>query len=335
MASPLVSVIIPVHNGAAEIADGINSMLAQTFTDFELIVVDDGSTDGTAAIVDGIGDARLQVIHQENAGVATAANRAIGRARGRYLARLDHDDLARPARLEQQVRFMEENPGCAVLGTSAEIWIGNRPTGRIHCHPTGDADLRFDLLFDNPFVHSSVMLRKSAVDAAGSYRKEAQPADDYDLISRLARKHQVANLPECLTIYRERAGSISRAVRDPFREQLVRLSAGNIAEAVGEPVPGRPHQDLAALMQGAYHRVSPEADLDAMSRIVRQAAATIAAKTGRDLSQRLTARLADLRHHHRSHRYAKKAGLLWPLAMGAWRYSGLQWLRRSLSAPRP
>src|ERR1700719_3127 len=125
---PLVSVVLSVHNGAADLPKAVDTILAQTFSDFELIAINNGSTDGTAAVLDGLRDPRVRVIHQDNIGLAATLNRGIALACGRYIARQDHDDLAMPTRLEKQVAFMEANPDCALVGTRAEIWGGNRKT---------------------------------------------------------------------------------------------------------------------------------------------------------------------------------------------------------------
>jgi glycosyltransferase involved in cell wall biosynthesis len=117
MKPPQVSVIIPVYNGAADVAMAIDSILTQTFTDFELIVVNDGSTDRTAAVLKAVSDPRIRIVDRENAGIATALNHGIALARGKYIARLDHDDRAKPTRLEKQFRFMEVNPDYAMVGT--------------------------------------------------------------------------------------------------------------------------------------------------------------------------------------------------------------------------
>src|SRR6516225_5378072 len=167
MTSPLVSVVLPVRNGAADLPKAIDTILAQTFTDFELIVVNDGSTDGTAAVLDAIRDPRVRLVHQESTGLARALNRGISLARGRYIARQDHDDWALPNRIEKQVAFLDANLDYGLVGTRAEVWIGDSPTGRFHDHPSDDADLRFALLFNNYFVHSSVMMRKAALDEVG------------------------------------------------------------------------------------------------------------------------------------------------------------------------
>ncbi len=227
---PLVSVVLAVRDGAAELPIAVDTILAQTLGDFELIAVNDGSSDGTAAILDGLRDPRVRVIHQQNMGLAAALNRGIAAARGRYVARQDHDDWARPTRLEKQVAFLGANPDCALVGTRAEIWMQGRKTRRAHDHPTDNAALQFELLFDNPFVHSSVMLRKSAVDAVGGYAtdRSRQPPEDYELWSRLARRYKVANLPERLTVFREMPRSLSRV-------GATHVSGEARADFIGEP----------------------------------------------------------------------------------------------------
>jgi glycosyltransferase involved in cell wall biosynthesis len=295
----LVSVILPVRNGAADLPKAIDTILAQTFTDFELIVVNDGSTDGTAAVLDAIRDPRVRVVHQENAGLARALNCGISLARGRYIARQDHDDWAKPTRLEKQVTFMEANPDCALLGTCAEIWVGDEPTQRVHDFPAEDAALRFELLFHNPFVHSSVMMRRSALDAVGGYSTDRarQPPEDYELWSRLARRYKVANLPERLTIYREVPASASRTGVNPFQERVVLISAENLAAAVSATELAANHRDIPALIHRAYHRVSPHPDIDAMCRVIERAGAGIEAiPPSCDLSQCVATQIKNLRH---------------------------------------
>src|SRR4030081_1288302 len=181
MTDPLVSVVLSGPTGASDEAKAIETILAQSLGYLELIAINNGSVDGTAAVLDGISDPRLRVVHQEDMGLAAALNRGISLARGRYIARQDHDDWAKPTRIEKQVAFLEAHPRCALVGTRAEIWVGDAPTARAHDHPTDDAALRFELLFDNPFVHSSVMIRKSALDDVGGYSTDSnrQPPEGY------------------------------------------------------------------------------------------------------------------------------------------------------------
>ncbi len=299
MTSPQVSVVLAVYNGAADLPLAVESILTQTFADFELIVVDDGSSDRTAAVLDGIGDPRVRAIHQDNAGIAPALNRGIALARGRYVARQDHDDWAMPTRLEKQVAFLEAHPDCAMVGTRAEIWVGGQKTSRVHDHPTDNAALQFELLFDSPFVHSSVLLRKSALDVVGHYTTDParQPPEDYELWSRIARRYKVANLPERLTIYREVPNSMSRARPPRFIDNIVAISAENLAAAVGADEPSRDHRDIAALSRHGFAKVSANPDIASMCRTIREAGKRIRASApDSDLPRRVKQRIEDLRH---------------------------------------
>ena len=298
MTTPVVSVVMAVRNGAAEMSRSIDSILAQTLANFEFIVVNDGSTDTTAEMLGAVADPRLRVVHQENQGLAAALNRGILLARGVYIARQDHDDWAKPTRLEKQLAYMEANPDCALVGTRAEIWRGAKASGRAHDFPSGNAELQFELLFDNPFVHSSVMLRRAAVEAVGGYCTDpARQPEDYELWSRLARRYEVANLPERLTIYREMRGSITRTGRYPFQRRVARLCAENLAAATGEGASGTVHQDIAALTHHVYDQISLRPDTEAILQVIRTAGRRIASRfPGSDLAERIEARVAKVRH---------------------------------------
>ena len=337
MTAPQVSVVLSVRNGAGDLPRAVASILQQTFTEFELIAIDNGSTDGTGEILDSLSDPRVRVVHQKNMGLAGALNRGIGLARGQYIARQDHDDLALPSRLARQVAFMQASPRCALLGTRAEIRTGDRPGFRFHDHPTDDAALRFELLFDNPFVHSSVMLRKSAVEAAGGYSTDPtrQPPEDYELWSRLARQWEVANLPERLTVYRETPGSMSRATHRPFVDKLVLISAENLAAAVGESAPAMLHHDIAALTHGAFELMSRAPDIEGMCETVEHAGARIHARApGSDVPRRVAERIKSLRRRYSQARYWKLLGPMWPMIRLGWRLSGMPHVRQRLNALR-
>jgi cellulose synthase/poly-beta-1,6-N-acetylglucosamine synthase-like glycosyltransferase len=297
--APDVSVVLSVRNGGADLPKAIESILAQTLTNFELIAINNGSTDGTRSYLDSITDARVRVFHQEDRGLAAALNRGISLARGRYIARQDHDDLADPSRIAKQVAFLDTHPEHGLVGTRAEIWIGDRPDGRYHDHPTENEILRFDLLFTNPFVHSSVMMRKSALDHVGVYATDAarHPPEDYELWSRIARHYQVANLAERLTVYREVPSSMSRERAQPFMEKLVTISSENLAHAVGLTAPRQVHVDIAALIHGAAARVSQKPDLEAMCAVIIEAGRRIGeGKVGPELSQRIANAQHQIRH---------------------------------------
>jgi hypothetical protein len=287
---PTVSVVLSVRNGGSDLPLALDTILKQSFSDFELIAINNGSTDGTRAFLDQIADPRVRVYHQEDQGLAAALNRGISLAQGRYVARQDHDDLADPSRIAKQVAFLDAHPEHALIGTRAEIWVGDRPSGRFHDHPTEDEILRFDLLLNNPFVHSSVMMRKSALERVGGYTTDParQPPEDYELWSRIARHYRVANLGERLTVYREVISSMSRAGAQPFLQNLVTISSENLAHATGAAGPQRVHIDIAALVHGAKARLSPRPDLKAMCAVVAEAGYRIGqGRPGAELARRI------------------------------------------------
>jgi hypothetical protein len=296
--APVVSVVLSVRNGGRDLPKALETILKQSFADFELIAINNGSTDQTAAYLDSISDPRVRVFHQPDAGLAAALNRGISVARGRYVARQDHDDLADPSRIEKQVAFLDAHPEHALVGTRAAIWVGDKPSGRFHDHPTDNEILRFDLLFNNPFVHSSVMMRKSALDHVGGYTTDParQPPEDYELWSRIARHYRVANLAERLTVYREVPSSMSRDGAQSFLEKLVTISSENLATATGAAAPHPIHLDIAALIHGAETRVFQKPDVDRMNAVIAEAGHRIGGgQVGPELAQRIAKAQAQIK----------------------------------------
>ena len=227
MTPPRVSVILSVHNGGAWVAQAVESVLGQTFADFEFIVVDDGSTDSTGTTLDGYRDSRLKVLHQSRAGLTRSLNRALGLATAPLVARMDADDVALPDRLARQLAFLASHPEVGLLGTgcheiapSGEILQTIRP-------PTEDAAIRRALIRRNPFVHSSMVMRREAAEAVGGYDEGLPVAQDYDLWVRMSRVTRMANLPEPLVLRRLTPGRVSSA-RDTDRlkaEVTIKLRA--------------------------------------------------------------------------------------------------------------
>lgn len=301
MTNPLISVVLPVYNGVADVEKAVQSVLAQTFTDYELIIINDGSKDTSAQVLNSLRDSRIRLYHQDNMGLAATLNRGIGLAHGRYIARQDQDDLSHPERFARQLAFLEEHSDYGLLGSAAQIWVGDQPTDRAHDHPTDPGALSFELLFNNPFVHSSVMLRKSAVEAVGGYTTDParQPPEDYELWSRMARYGRVANLADRLLVYREVPASMSRSGPNPFMERLVLICAENLAAALGENAPSRDVLDVAALTHSAHHLLSPCPNIERMCKAVRQAGERIDAESpGSDVTQRIESRIQSLRHQY-------------------------------------
>lgn len=236
MNNPRVSVVLPVYNGGEWLAGAVRSVIEQTLEDFELIIIDDGSKDESWAVISSLSDPRIRAIRQSNKGLAATLNVGLELARAPYVARQDQDDWMHPERLERQCAFMDTNADCVGVGTWAEIRVDDKPTGRFHHHPTQWDAIRFFLMFDNPFVHSSMMLRREAVLSIGGYceDKSRQPPEDYELWSRMARSGRLANIGEMLTAYREVPGSMSRSGPNPFLEKVVKIGAENLFLALQE-----------------------------------------------------------------------------------------------------
>ena len=237
MIEPLISVILPVYFGERYLRESVESILTQTFTDFEFIIFDDGSGDGSRKILESYDDPRIRLVFQENAGLPETLNRAIALCKGRYIARQDHDDISLPTRLEKQITFLETHPHCGLVGTGANIWVEDEISQRGHDHPSESKILRLCLLFNNPFVHSSLMFRRAVFEDVGNYSTDParQPPEDYELISRVSRQFELANLEERLVIYRETENSMSSVIRPEmlqknnlFQERLALIAAENI-----------------------------------------------------------------------------------------------------------
>jgi glycosyltransferase involved in cell wall biosynthesis len=198
-----------VHDGAPWITQAVASVLAQSAGDLELIVIDDASADATPDLLAAVRDARLRVERQPRAGLTRSLNRALGRARAPLVARLDADDWALPERLERQRAFLDAHAAVGLLGTAArEVDTAGRLLATV-TPPGDDAALRRALIRRNPFVHSSIVARRTLVERAGGYDERLPVAQDYDLWMRLSRLTQLANLAEPLVVRRLLPGAVS------------------------------------------------------------------------------------------------------------------------------
>jgi glycosyltransferase involved in cell wall biosynthesis len=215
MKRPLVSVILPVYNGVKTVRRAVESILFQTYPNFELIVINDGSKDETTSILTSFHDERIRVLHQENRGLVLSLNRGIKEANGQYIARMDADDFAMPDRLKKQVEFMENNPAVGVLGTAAKI-VYSDGTQRVRHRPLDTSSIRKNIVKICPFCHSSVMIRRKVFNEVGTYDASKDGSkkllvEDYDLWVRvLAAGYDLANLPDVLMTYYREPDSILR-----------------------------------------------------------------------------------------------------------------------------
>jgi glycosyltransferase involved in cell wall biosynthesis len=221
--APTVSVSMCVYNEAAWVAQAINSILDQTFTDFELLITDDGSVDGTRHILSTYEDEdpRVHIImHDTREGLAGSLNEQISLAKGKYLARMDGDDVARSDRLAIQVAYLDAHPRVGILGSFCqEIDSEGRPVC-IWSRPTENHALQKALLRYNPFIHSTIMLRQEIFDKTGPYSCKYRYAQDYELWLRAARKFELANIPEPLIDLRVEWGKLARKNREARRCEL-------------------------------------------------------------------------------------------------------------------
>lgn len=209
--TPLVSVLIPAYNCEAYVIEAVSSMLSQTFSDFELLVIDDGSTDSTRKLLESMHDPRIRLVTNEsNIGLIGTLNRGLELAIGRYIARMDADDISAPERLEKQVQYFEEHPEIHVLGSMVNlINEQGKVFGTIAGYPKDADEIHRYLLRECCLIHPSVMFRKDTVLTAGGYSSSARHAEDYDLWLRLSDHHKIANLPDKLVSYRMHRNQVS------------------------------------------------------------------------------------------------------------------------------
>ncbi len=226
--SPLVSVILPVFNGADTIAMAISSILDQTYTNYEFVIINDGSTDNTQLILESFSDRRIKILRQENRGLVLSLNRGILASKGKYLARIDADDTAVPHRLEKQVEFLENNPSVALVGSAIIITYENGKK-RLRRFPPDRPSILKNIIRINPFSHSAVMIRRAVLDNVGLYDVSKDGSkrllvEDYDLWVRMIEaKYELANLPDALVhIYRLQSSILGqRSLGKKVKQQIL------------------------------------------------------------------------------------------------------------------
>jgi glycosyltransferase involved in cell wall biosynthesis len=235
---PKVSVIMSAYNAEKYLRPAIESILSQTFSDFELIITDDGSSDSTREIIKTYNDPRIILIENlKNLGVAASYNNAVKRAAGEYVARMDADDIARPYRFEKQVSFLNAHPEIAVCGGWARI---HRDDGREYTdsYAREDGEIRFNMLLYNNFVHPAVMFRRSITSEQGlEYLQEYWPAEDYEFFSRVIRKNKTAILPEVLLDYRYHSQNATSTKNETQQKHTDRVRLNQIKYLAGELTP--------------------------------------------------------------------------------------------------
>jgi glycosyltransferase involved in cell wall biosynthesis len=239
-ASPLVSVLVAAHDAERFLGAAVRSALRQTVADLEVVVVDDGSADATADVLGAVHDPRLVVLRNAaQLGLAASLNLGLEACRGRYVARLDADDVAMPRRLERQLARMRSIPSVAVVGSGVLDLDDDDRVGRLHLMPTGLDAVRWASLFSSPFFHPSVMLERELLERHElRYDIEFPESEDYDLWTRLLAVADGDNVAEPLVLYRVHEAQASRRRRDLQREYQRRVAMREIGRYVPDLAPG-------------------------------------------------------------------------------------------------
>lgn len=230
---PLVSVVMAVYNGARFLQEAVGSIVHQTFEDWELIVVNDCSTDDTAAILAQAQerDNRIRVHSLSvNVGATKALNEGSRMARGQFIARMDADDVSLPARLETQVQYLETHPQIAVVGSWVRRIDKDGILGAFQRYPTNPGLIAWSLFFFNALAHPTVMMRRSALNMDAVYDPQYRLAQDFALFTALSRRLKLGNIPEVLLHYRVWPGNSSR---QPTQDLLGAQISRRHAEALG------------------------------------------------------------------------------------------------------
>lgn len=228
--TPLVSVLMPVYNGEKYIEASIKSVLDQSFTDFELLVLNDGSTDASESVVQSFKDERIRLINNEkNIKLIATLNRGLKEARGKWIARQDCDDMSLPHRLERQLAYLESHPKTRLLGTKVRIVDNSGNTISETKRPGTHYQNKWSLLFATTFMHSSVMFCAKTVRDLGGYATTYLHAEDFELWSRLVNSHEVSQMDETLVCLRKHEESIGAQHNTDQQYRNIDISKRNIS----------------------------------------------------------------------------------------------------------
>ncbi|MFH1593985.1 MAG: glycosyltransferase [Candidatus Omnitrophota bacterium] len=232
----MISVLTPAYNAGKYIAHSIESVLNQTYADFELIIVDDGSSDNTPDIIRRYKDPRIRLFRNErNIGQTKTLNKAIGFAEGELIARMDTDDISFKNRFEKQVKFLSEHEDIVGIGSSGVVIDNSGKKLGLRPSPTDTEEIKLELLFINPILHSSIIFRKDVLKDIGHYDEEFLLGQDYELWSRMVLSgYRITNIKEPLIFLRIHSDSLThRLRRDRFNVEASRIIKRNVSSLTG------------------------------------------------------------------------------------------------------
>ncbi len=229
MSNPQVTVLLPVFNAAEYLKDAVDSILNQTFKDFELLVIEDGSTDDSLSILKSYNDPRIKIIeHTQNEGLIKTLNEGLRIATGKYIVRMDADDVSLPDRLAHQVKFMNAHPDVSVVGTYFKDIYGKVKVAKT---PVSHEALKSQLFFSCALAHPTVIIRKSDFEKHQFFYDADFPhAEDYELWVRVSRKLKIANLPKVLLKYRFHQQQVSSKHNNTQRNSMHRCHQRQLME---------------------------------------------------------------------------------------------------------
>ncbi len=292
MTAPRISVVMPVYNGEPFLREAIGSLLTQTERDFELLVIDDGSTDGSAAILAEFQrrDARVCVVTQPNRGLIATLNDGWRRARGAYIARMDADDISLPERLAQQAAFLDAHPAVGVVGGAIRRVDREGHLLPVQRFPALHAVIAWQMLFEPALIHPAVMLRRTVLALAGGYDPAMTHAEDFDLWVRLSRVTRLHNLTEVVLHLRKHATNVSVVHRGTQIERSTVIRRQAMADLLGSTPPIEQVRQLETLSFA-----SPAEVQDAFATVRRLCRAAVRAPGVTPTEQRLIMRDAATR----------------------------------------
>jgi hypothetical protein len=246
---PLVSVVIVTYNAEQYLPRAVYSVLGQEGVSLELIVVDNASTDGTRDFLATVQDPRLRVIANSSNGGPQAANLALPHVRGRYVARLDADDIALPLRMAKQTAYLEAHPELGGCGSAYQTLEEPDEAGTVIRADGAPEVVTWSLGWQNCIGHSTLMIRRELIDCVGGYDRELWCAQDYDLISRLTRARPLAILDEVLVLYRVHAQSVTHSRRQRMQEESHAIARSHLGWVLGREVDSEVADTAIAMMR--------------------------------------------------------------------------------------
>lgn len=226
---PFITVLMSVYNNEKTVGNAINSIINQSFQDFEFLIVNDGSSDNTRGVIQSFRDNRIKILDNRfNMGLTGSLNRGLEEAKGRYIARIDADDISLSNRLEKQVLFLSKNPEFILLGTSFNITDKKHRVIKEVKFNINPEKIYYDITFQNLFAHSSVIFRLSDAFALGGYDRRFEFSQDYDLWYKFTRRGRTWILPDILTLWCDESGNISNKEGEEQRWIYGRIFTDNL-----------------------------------------------------------------------------------------------------------